>query len=71
MAEKYHRSTAQIGLRWLVQKGAAVIPKSVRPDRLLENSQIFDFELEEAEMTAIDGLNENFRAANIPDDLRI
>ena len=71
MAEKYHRSTAQIGLRWLVQKGAAVIPKSVRPDRPLENSQIFDFELEEAEMTAIDGLNENFRAANIPDDLRI
>ncbi len=69
MAEKYHRSTAQIGLRWLVQKDICVIPKSVQIDRLLENSQIFDFELEETEMIAIDQMNENLHVINVPDDI--
>ncbi|MDO5701740.1 MAG: aldo/keto reductase [Lachnospiraceae bacterium] len=71
ISEKYHRSTAQIGLRWILQKGCAVIPKSVREDRILENSQIFDFELDEREMAAIDSLNENYRCANIPEDLLV
>lgn len=69
IAEKYNRSTAQVGLRWILQKGLCVIPKSIHVDRLLENSQIFDFELDDMEMAAIDGLNENYRAANIPEDL--
>lgn len=69
IAEKYNRSTAQVGLRWILQKGVAVIPKTVRVERLLENSQIFDFELDEIEMAAIDGLNENYRSASIPEDL--
>ncbi len=69
IAEKYHRSAAQVGLRWILQKGCAVIPKSSRDDRLLENSQIFDFELDPMEMESIDGLNENYRSASIPEDL--
>ncbi len=71
IAAKYNRSAAQIGLRWILQKGCCVIPKSVRDDRLLENSQIFDFELDENEMTAIEALNENYRSASIPEDLLV
>ncbi|MFG1820114.1 aldo/keto reductase [Kribbella sp. NPDC049174] len=41
----YGKSVAQVVLRWLVQRGVAVIPKSVRPDRMAENLDIFDFEL--------------------------
>ena len=69
IAEKYHRSTAQVGLRWILQKGCPVIPKSTREDRILGNSQIFDFELHPMEMEAIDSLNENYRSASIPEDL--
>ena len=70
LAEKYNRSGAQIGLRWLLQKDICVIPKAVRPDHLLNNSQIFDFELDEMDMQAIDSLNENFRCSSIPADLQ-
>ncbi len=69
IAAKYNRSPAQVGLRWIIQKGVAVIPKSVRDERLLENSQIFDFSLDDYEMEAIGALNENYRAASIPEDL--
>ncbi len=71
IAAKYNRSAAQVGLRWILQKGCCVIPKSVRDDRLLENSQIFDFTLDEYEMEAIEGLNENYHAASIPEDLLV
>ena len=69
IAVKYNRSVPQIGLRWLLQKDICPIPKSIHVDRILSNAQIFDFELDEAEMLALDSLNENFRCANIPDDL--
>ena len=71
IAEKYNRSTAQIGLRWLIQKDICPIPKSVNTARILSNSQIFDFELDEVEMQMLDSMNENFRSANPPDDLVI
>ncbi len=70
IAERHFRSVSQIGLRWLIQKGVGVIPKSSRLDRLLENSQIFDFELDADEMEMIDSLNQNYRSANVPEDLR-
>ena len=54
MAAAAHRKTpAQIALRFLVQQGIAVIPKSVHANRIRENIDIFDFELTEAEMTAL------------------
>lgn len=71
LAEKYHRSPAQIGLRWLVQKGISVIPKSTSLDRQLENSQIFDFTLLAEEMAIIDGLSEHFSVLNPPEDLLV
>ena len=69
LAAKYHRSEAQIGLRWLIQKGVGAIPKTVRTDRLLENTQVFDFELTEDEMMVLDSLNESYRISGIPEDL--
>ena len=70
IALKYNRSPAQIGLRWILQNGVSVIPKSSNLDRILENSQIFDFELDESEMDALEALNENYRSASIPEDMR-
>lgn len=70
IAEKHFRSVAQVGLRWLLQKGCGVIPKTSQLDRLLENTQIFDFELDDSEMAMIDSLNENFRSASVPEDLQ-
>ena len=54
IAQKKGRTAAQICLRWAVQKGLAVIPKTVNPDRLKENMDIFGFELSEEETDAID-----------------
>ena len=67
LAEKYGRTTAQIALRWSMQNGVVVIPKSVHEERIRENSQIFDFELDDEDLAAIDGLNENRRFGPDPD----
>lgn len=61
------KTPAQVVLRWGVQRGTAIIPKTSRPERLLENLSIFDFELNEQEMAAISALNIN-RRFNDPGD---
>lgn len=48
-------------LRWGIQRGTAVIPKTTNPDRLKENLALFDFELSEAEMAALSALNRDRR----------
>ena len=53
----HEKTPAQVVLRWHIQKGFIVFPKSVRPERLRENLDIFDFALSDAEMAAIDGLD--------------
>ena len=70
IGETYGKSPAQIGLRWLVQKGISAIPKSVNPERIAENADIFDFELTDMEMKTIDALDEKFRSAGIPEDMQ-
>ncbi|UII76700.1 aldo/keto reductase [Flagellimonas sp. HMM57] len=57
----HQKSAVQVTLRWLIQRGVAVIPKSITPKRIRENFEIFDFELSEREMTVIEGLNKNRR----------
>lgn len=70
LAVKYGKTPAQIGLRWIIQKGVAVIPKSAREERIVSNGEIFDFVLEDEDMDAIDQLNKNYRSASLPEDLR-
>jgi diketogulonate reductase-like aldo/keto reductase len=57
VAERVGRTEAQVMLRWAIQHGAVVIPKSSREDRIRSNAAIFDFELPEAEMEALNGLD--------------
>jgi diketogulonate reductase-like aldo/keto reductase len=57
IGRRHGASAAQVVLRWHRQKGRAVIPKSVKPERVRENADIFDFELSPEEMAAIDRQN--------------
>jgi D-xylose reductase len=61
IAAARNRTPAQIALRWGVQRGCAVIPKTASPARLAENLALFDFTLTAAEMTAIDALDRHRR----------
>ncbi len=61
IGSQYGKSAAQTDLRWLLQRGIAVIPKSVQPQHIEENAAVWDFELNEIEMQAISALNENYR----------
>jgi 2,5-diketo-D-gluconate reductase A len=56
-AERVGRTPAQVVLRWQVQHGNVVFPKSVTPERIRENFEIFDFELEPGDVEQIDGLD--------------
>ena len=60
-AERLGKTPAQIVLRWGVQRGTAIIPKTSKEHRMLENAALFDFELSEQEMTEISALNRNRR----------
>lgn len=57
IGSKYNKSIAQVVLRWLIQRGVAVIPKSVRKERMAENINVFDFELTAGDMDAIQTLD--------------
>ena len=69
IGKSHQKSPAQVGLRWLVQQGIAVIPKSIHEERLAENSQIFDFVLSDEEMAAITAMDVQQRVAGIPEDM--
>jgi len=61
IAARHGRTPAQVALRWGVQRGTSVVPKSSNPGRLRENLALFDFELAVAEMDAIDALDRGRR----------
>lgn len=56
IGEAHGKSVAQVVLRWLIQRGVVVIPKSVRPERMRENIDVFDFNLSDAEMMDVTAL---------------
>ncbi|KAM3716419.1 Aldo-keto reductase family 1 member [Dirofilaria immitis] len=61
LAEKYKKSPAQILLRHMIQRGICVIPKSINPDRVIENFSIFDFKLTEEEIDQLDNVKTRVR----------
>jgi 2,5-diketo-D-gluconate reductase A len=67
LAEKYGRTAAQIVLRWHVQLGNVVIPKSVTPSRVRENFDLFDFELADDDVESISALDRGLRTGPDPD----
>ncbi|WP_371750068.1 aldo/keto reductase [Streptomyces sp. NBC_01283] len=66
IARKHGRTPAQAVLRWHIQLGNVVIPKSVTPSRIKENIDVFDFELDPEDMAAISALNEDRRLGPDP-----
>ncbi|TGA95704.1 aldo/keto reductase [Streptomyces sp. MZ04] len=66
ISQKHGRTPAQIVLRWHIQLGNVVIPKSVTPSRIKENIDVFSFELDPEDMAAISALNEDRRLGPDP-----
>lgn len=71
IAAAHNKSPAQVMLRWGLQHGRSVIPKSTKPQRIAENLDVFDFELSTDEITAIDGLDTGRRGGPEPDDITL
>jgi diketogulonate reductase-like aldo/keto reductase len=66
LAQKYQRSPAQIVLRWDIQRGLVVIPKSSHQNRIAENIKLFDFALSPEDMQLLQSLNLNLRVGPGP-----
>lgn len=69
IADRHGKSPAQVILRWHLQEGTIVIPKSVNPERIRENIQVFDFELTDEEMAQMRALDKNERQGGNPVDM--
>ncbi|MED4205885.1 aldo/keto reductase [Neobacillus mesonae] len=68
IADNHNKSFAHIILRWDLQHGVVIIPKSTKEHRIIENANVFDFELTKEEMQIIDDLNQNYRVGPDPDN---
>jgi diketogulonate reductase-like aldo/keto reductase len=68
IAEKYGKTSAQVLIRWSVQKEFVVLPKSVKQHRIIENADIFDFSISENDMAVLDGFNEDLATGWDPTD---
>ena len=71
IADAHDKSAAQVMLRWHLQEGRSVIPKSVKPTRIAENADIFDFELSDEEVALIDALDTAVRGGPDPDSITL
>ena len=71
IASAHGKTPAQVMLRWGLQQGRSVIPKSTKPSRIAENIDVFDFELTADEMAAIDGLDTGRRGGPEPDAITL
>jgi diketogulonate reductase-like aldo/keto reductase len=71
IAKAHGKSPAQVMLRWHLQQGRSVIPKSTKPHRIAENFDVFDFDLTSDELSAIDKLDTGKRGGPEPDDITL
>jgi diketogulonate reductase-like aldo/keto reductase len=71
IARQHGKSSAQVMLRWHLQEGRSAIPKSVRPERIAENFDVFDFELTREQVAAIDALDTRVRGGPEPDSITL
>ena len=71
IAKEHGKSPAQVMLRWGVQQGRSVIPKSTKPQRIVENLDVFDFDLTADELSAIDGLDTGQRGGPEPEAITL
>ena len=71
IADKYGKTPAQVVLRWHIDHGVVAIPKSVKPHRIAENIDVFDFELNAAEVAEIDALDTGVRGGPDPATLNM
>ena len=71
IARAHGKSTAQVMLRWHVQEGRSAIPKSVKPERIAENFDVFDFELTRDQIAAIDALETGVRGGPEPESITL
>ena len=71
IARRHGKSPAQVMLRWHLQAGRSAIPKSIKPARIAENCDIFDFTLTEEQMAAIDALDTGVRGGPEPDSITL
>jgi Aldo/keto reductases, related to diketogulonate reductase len=67
LSDKYKKSPAQVVIRWHLQRGLVVIPKSVHQNRIVSNFDVFDFELDQDDIVRINKLNRNTRSGADPD----
>ena len=65
---KYGRSAAQVVIRWHIQRGIVVLPKSTHAERIKQNFEVFDFNLSVDDMTAISAINTGKRNGADPDN---
>ena len=71
IAAAHGKTPAQVMIRWHLQEGRSAIPKSVRPERIAENFDVFDFELTPAELEALDALDTGVRGGPSPTTSRL
>lgn len=71
IAASYGKSPAQVMLRWHLQQGRSALPKSVRPARIAENFDVFDFELTAEQLSSIDALDTDVRRGPEPADITL
>jgi methylglyoxal/glyoxal reductase len=70
ISKKYQRTAAQVILRWYLQKGIIPIPKTSHKERVVENYQIFDFNINQADLILIDNFNRDLRFGPHPDSFQ-
>ena len=71
LAQEAGRSAAQVVIRWHLQRGLVVIPKSTHRERMIQNADVFDFELSAQQMASIDSLDQNRRVGSHPDRVEL